>query len=175
MPMRRECLAGWPGGTRHGGFLSTPEIPGGARAPLGGYTLIELMIVMLLAALLMGFGVNGLNRAASQRAAKGARDTFVWMARRAQALAVQQGVRVRLILRASAGSARVVAPGRPDELFYFGAEYHTTVSASSDSVSVQYDPRGYANPQITPVTVTFRQGADSARAVLQALGQVEAR
>ncbi len=177
MPRRSECSVGWAGGARDGGLLSTPGIPQGVRATaLAGYTLIELLMVMLLAALLLGMGVNGLNRASAQRNVKGARDTFVWLARRAQATAVQRGSKVRLVLYPDSARARVTAPGRPDEVVYFYKEYRTTVSAGGvDSVSVTYDPRGFANPQITPVTVVFRQAQDSAVAVVQALGQVDAQ
>ncbi len=155
--------------------MSTPGTAGAEKAR-AGYTLIELMVVMLLAALLLGMGVNGLNKASSQRATTGARDTYIWLARRGRALAIQQGRPVRVVLYSDSAWARLVAPGQRPELVAFGKEYNTTVSAGGlDSVWISYDPRGFANPQVVPVAVTFTRGGMVARAVVQALGQVEAK
>ncbi len=162
--------------------MSTPGTLAGARARPTGYTLVELVIVMMIAALLLGLGVNALNKAASQRATQSARDGFIWQARRARTLAIQQGTRVRVVLYpdSTKAEARVVAPGHRDDVSAFGTEYNTRVSAGgADSVWICYEARGYANSNCTstglPVTVTFSRGNISARAVVQALGQVEAR
>ena len=161
--------------------MSTPGTLVRARAR-PGYTIIELIFVMLIAALLLGMGVNALNKASHERATTGARDGFIWLARRARNLAIQQGTRVRVVLYpdSTKARARLVAPGHRDDVIAFGAEYSTRVSAGgADSVWICYEARGYANSNCTsaglPVTVTFSRGNIAARAVVQALGQVEAQ
>ncbi len=179
MPRKLRRTRRWNG---EGGLLSTPGTLAGARAQSAGYTLVELVIVMLIAALLLGLGVNSLNKAASQRATTSARDGFIWMARRARNLAIQQGTRVRVVLYpdTAKAQARLIAPGHADEFIALGEEYKTRVSAGgADSVWICYEARGYANTACTstglPVTVTFTRGTISARAVVQGLGQVEAK
>lgn len=158
--------------------------PRGHSAP-SGYTIVELLAVLLIAATLMGYGVQALNRAASQRATTSARDTYVWLARRARALAVQRGANVRLTIRPASQRAKLMQGSTLLDQVYFDQQFKTTVSLSSgDSLAVCYTPRGIAvlstvvgcvGQMANPVTVTFQQGTYSAAAVMQVLGQVEAQ
>ncbi len=158
--------------------------PRGRPAP-SGYTIMELIAVLMIAATLMTFGAQAFNKAAGQRATTSARDTYVWLARRARALAVQRGTNVRLTLLPATQQAKLALGSTLLDQVYFNQQFKTTVSLSSgDSLALCYTPRGVAvlgtgtgcvGQLSTPVTVTFQQGQISATAVMQVLGQAEAK
>ncbi len=150
--------------------------------PPSGYTLVEAVVVMMIAAVLLSYGFQALSKASADRASTGARDTFVWLGRRARALAVQRGTTVRLSMKPSASRAKVLMGTTVVDQVYFQQQFGTNVTLSSgDSLVICYTPRGIAQTTTpcstlsSPITVTFQQGARSASAVVQALGQVEAQ
>src|SRR5437868_2207336 len=61
------------------------------RGSRSGYTLVELLIVMLIASILMSMVVPQFTRMMTTRNAQNARDDLVWMAVRAKAKAVERG------------------------------------------------------------------------------------
>ncbi len=152
--------------------------------PPSGFTLIEVVVVLMIAAVLLTASFQALTKASADRAATGARDTYVWLARRARAQAVQRGTQVKVSIRGSTARARVVMGSTVVDQVYFGQQFGASVTLSSgDSLVICYTPRGvasgvcsYPSGSTLPVTtVTFQQGTRSASAVVQALGQVEAQ
>ncbi len=162
--------------------MIAPARDGTQAKPPSGYTLIEIVVVLMIAALLLSYGVQALNKASADRAATGARDTFVWLARRARALAVQRGTNVTLTIKPATTRAKVLMAGTIVDQVYFAQQFGATPTLSTgDSLAICYTPRGIAQTTTpcsdltSPVTVTFQQGPRSASAVVQALGQVEAQ
>lgn len=136
--------------------------------------MVELVVVLGIASVLLSITFGALNKVANQRSAMSARDSYIWMARRARAAAIQRGTPVRLTIF---GTGRAIVAqannSRVLDQILFTKEFGTTVSLATDSVAVLYDPRGIANTG-TPKTVQFARGNISARARVQILGQVEA-
>ena len=155
-----------------------------ARLP-SGFAILELLTVLMIAAVLMTFGAMGLNKAAAQRGAGSARDSYVWLARRGRALAIQRGTNVTVRLRSSTKQAKLMLGTTLVDQIAFDPQFQASVTLSSgDSVVICYTPRGIVSATcsfpvsgstMTPMTVTFRRGVVSAVAVVQALGQVEAK
>lgn len=136
--------------------------------------MLEMMVVLAIAAVFTGMAVGALQKTGNARAVKSARDSFGWMARRTRAAAVQRGQRVRFVL--FPGTGRAIIRTTPSDEINLLKEYGATVTGvAGDSLSVCYDPRGTVCPGGTtlPVTVTFSRGGKSTSATIQALGQVE--
>ncbi len=164
--------------------MRSPARDGTKSLPPSGFTIIELVVVMMIAAVLMTYGAMALNRASADRSATGARDTFVWLARRARALSVQRGTNVSLSVKQSTNRAKVLLGTTVVDQVYFDKQWQTglTLSTGSDSVVICYTPRGITQTTspctdiiTTPVTVTFTRGPRKASAIVQGLGQVEAK
>jgi prepilin-type N-terminal cleavage/methylation domain-containing protein len=54
----------------------------------GGYTLLELMIVMVISAALLMMAIPSFTRVSASQNARNARDAVVWMAARARSRAI---------------------------------------------------------------------------------------
>lgn len=147
--------------------------------------MIEMFMVIVLVAVLSAVAFGKYHKGASARAASGARDTFVWLGRRARALAVQKGQIVRLTINPTTTRARLWlgqsgTSAVTDGSVTFSKEYNVAVTSNAtDSVIVCYSPRGFAlgsgcSTGNLPRTVTFTAGTSSSTATVQALGMVEA-
>lgn len=136
--------------------------------------MVELVVVLGIATVLLGITFSSLNTVANQRSSQSARDAYVWMGRRARAAAIQRGTPVRFTIfptgRAVVSQAN---NGRVLDQLYFAKEFGITVTLSTDSLAVLYDPRGLAN-NAAPATVQFSRANKSSSARVQILGQVEA-
>lgn len=154
----------------------------------GGFTLIELVIVITIAGILMTYSIPRFQGARAQRTARNARDVFVWNAQRARARAIQTGTTYLYQLDPTTERAWIVKKGgstAADTLLTinFQTEYESTVSTSANSViTVCYNPKGYANTSCSGVTgtvptanvdVTFTNASYTSSARLKPLGQVE--
>lgn len=144
-----------------------------------GFTLVEMLIVVVVAAVLLSAAVPQFGKLQARWGADNARDAYMSLAARARATAVQQGVTVWLTLDTDADEA-VVYTAAPDtiETQDFAADLFAEVTASvSGPIELCYTPRGFAHPACTnvtaPVTVTFSRGAYDSQAEVKPLGQVE--
>ena len=146
---------------------------GVATRARGGFSIVELVVVIIIAAVIMGMSVGAYHKVADNRSVKSARDTYGWMARRARAAAVQRGQRIRLVL--VLGTAQAILRSTPEDRVDFRKEYGATVTTSvTDSLVLCFDPRGMTcSTAGLPATVTFSRGGATAVATVQALGQVE--
>ena len=154
---------------------------GSARA---GFTLIELMIVMIIAAVLMTYAIPSFTRMTKSRNAQNARDALVWMGTRARSRAIERGNVQMLQINPATERAWIVRRGGAAaadtlETLNFSDRYGSTVSTSANSrITVCYSPRGYAfdcgaeSPDVN-TDITFTHVDKSAVARVKPLGQIE--
>jgi prepilin-type N-terminal cleavage/methylation domain-containing protein len=146
-----------------------------------GYTLVELVMVIVVGAILVGLVVNGASAYVSRKRVSNARDAFVYLAMRARSAAIERGRNVSLHLSEAQGRITVnegcSASGAELERLHLENEFHAKVEAAKDPITVCYSPRGFAiEGQTTisaPTVVSFVIGKDTARARVAPLGQVE--
>lgn len=148
-----------------------------------GYTLIELLIVMVIAATLMTMAVPQFTRMLQAKNAQNARDNLVWMAARARARAVERGQTFLLEVDPATERAWIVrrnATVASDtvQTVDFSTEFNTTISTAANSViTVCYSPRGFAyscsaNSPAANTDVTFTHTDKTAVARIRVLGQI---
>lgn len=158
-----------------------PETTRWLRSDREGFTVVELLTVTVFIAILAAISVLGFRRAESNRRVTGARNTFVWMTRRARSQAVQRGTRVDFRLdpstRQGTITARYAAGDTLLDRVDFGFEFKATIP-SGDSVRICYGPRGFAQSGCGTTSMTnsirFINGTDTATAEVRPLGQVNA-
>lgn len=139
-----------------------------------GFTLVEVVFVLMIGGILMGVGTREYARLSSQMAVGNARDAMIQTASRARGEAMRSGSLIYMHVRPDEGTVAVETAG--------GQVLHTLDAAefgaqlAGEEISVCYTSRGYALPGCTTVagveTVHFFRGADSAAVVVMALGQV---
>ena len=141
-----------------------------------GFTLIEMLTVIMLGAVLTGFAMKGFGVTGSQTATRQARNVFSGMAARARAQAIESGQTTRLIADARDDSVIIVANGQIVEEVQFGGEMEIDIRATQDVTQLCMNPRGYASQDCnsfnTTVEVAFFQGNESRSLEILPLGQI---
>src|SRR5688572_23241839 len=79
--------------------------------PRAGFSMIELLLVMVIGAILMTFAIPGYTRMTAARNAQNARDNLVWMAARARAKAIEMGRVYQLQIDPGTEKARIIERG----------------------------------------------------------------
>jgi prepilin-type N-terminal cleavage/methylation domain-containing protein len=154
------------------------------RGTRSGYTLIELLIVMVIATILMSMAIPQFTRMLTTRNAQNARDDLVWMAVRAKAKAVERGQTYLLEINPNTERAWIVRRNPTTaadtiQTVDFSTEFKATISTSANTtITVCYSPRGFAfscagaaSPS-SDTDVTFTHGDKTATARIRPLGQV---
>lgn len=159
--------------------IDTRQTPAGR----GGYTLIELMIVMVIAATLMTFAVPGFTRMIRAKNAQNARDDLVWMAARARSRAIERGQVFLLEINPTTERAWIVRrnPTTASDTVQtvdFNTEFKSQISTvANTTITICYSPRGFAfscsaNSPGVDTDVTFTHIDKTAVARVRPLGQV---
>jgi prepilin-type N-terminal cleavage/methylation domain-containing protein len=146
-----------------------------------GFTLVELLIVLMIGAILMGYAVPNFANMMKSRSAQNARDNLSWMGMRARAKAIERGQVWQLEISPANDRARIIQRGAVTALdsVNFATEFEAAVSTASNSTIVLcYSPRGFAfschaNSPSTNVDVTFTHLEKTAVARVKPLGQIE--
>lgn len=171
--MVRSARRAWSARPPARGFVRRPALP--ARA---GFSMIEMLFVLIISAILIAMGTAKFESAQRTTAARNARDTFAWFARRARATAVERGEVVTLTLVPDSARARLTDSAGTIDVIEFDQEYGATVSTSdSGDIAVCYGPRGFALASCSntdlPQTATFARADRAYSARIQVLGQVD--
>ena len=162
-----------------------PMAPAGQRNDAvnrDGFTIIELLIVLIIGAILMGYAVPGFTGMVRSRNAQNARDKLVWMSNYARARAIERGRVFQLEIYPGAETARVIqrnAAVAADSV-NFATEFKAMLSTTTNNtIIVCYSPRGFAfsscnaaSPNAN-VDVTFAFNDKRAVARVKPLGQIE--
>jgi prepilin-type N-terminal cleavage/methylation domain-containing protein len=155
------------------------------RGHRAGFSILELLIVIAIAGVLLGLAGAAFGRLQARRGAMSARDSFVMLAARARAVAIERGTTARLELDPSTGTAWIqyrTAAGVDTvvESLHFRGDFDADLAVAVNSrIVLCFTPRGYTRgggsctgPENLPDTVTFARGPNVARAVVRPLGQV---
>ena len=142
-----------------------------------GFTMVELAIVLTIAAILIGFALPQLQRGATLRDVRGARDGVLLMAAQARARAMERGRTVEFHLDRDGGRASIVEAGDTLETFDFGTQLGVTATSDVDDVVLCYSSRGFAaEPCSTSlgneVEVQFERSGFTAGLEIWQLGQL---
>ncbi len=143
-----------------------------------GFTLLELIIVILIGSVLLSVTVGRISGTRSVLSAVGARQAYLALHSRTRAQAIEFGSTARLMLDVSGDSAWIVQGGNTIETYRFAPDGVDVQSSSSDAViQMCMVARGYSEPRCNSfgesVTLTFVTARSSTSLVLLPMGQVE--
>ena len=139
-----------------------------------GFSLLEMLIVVLLGGLVLTMGTRQYNGVSNQRAVINAANAMVLTSHRARSEAMRSGRLTYMAVEPDAGVVRV-SNGDGDVIHTMDmGTYGGTMSGSEFTVC--YAARGYALPGCTDIsgtrTVAFVRGVDTTAVAVMPLGQV---
>ena len=141
-----------------------------------GFTVIELLTVVVLGAILIQLAIKGIGLTSSQISVREARNVFNSMAARTRAQAIESGQRTLLVADAKGDSVMIVANGVVVETVRFAEEMGVDLQATDDLTTICMNPRGYASPECNSFTsavkMAFVQGTKSRSLEILPLGQI---
>ena len=141
-----------------------------------GFTLVELAIALIFAAILLGIAVNAFGSVQNRTAASQAVMAFQSMHARARAQAIESGTNVSLIIHSAGDSVSINRLGNPLEVIRFDDEMGVEVTASPGIIVLCMSPRGYANLDCNnfsdPVKVQFSMGDKAETVQILPMGQL---
>lgn len=147
-----------------------------------GFTAIELLIVIALAALMAGIALPVWSTASHSLDARSAQGVFISMQRRARVIAVERGEAVRFNMSFAGDSVWITSPAGTEESVSLARQFDADIAPASGSDTGEHwicmNPRGFASRSCNSFTgsleVIFTAGAHQERVRILPLGQVEA-
>jgi len=151
------------------------------RARRDGFTLIELIVVLIIGVIMTGMAVPNMTRMIRAKNAQTARDQLVWMAAKARAKSIERGQVWKLEIFPATEKARVIQTGATvaTDSINFSTQFKTTISTVANTqIDLCFSPRGFAfscsaNSPAANVDVTFLHIEKTAVARIKPLGQVQ--
>ena len=148
------------------------------KSPRSGFTMIEMMIVILVGLILTGIAYRGFSGLQGRVAAKQARLTFAAMYQRARANAIEMGTTVQLNVDMDHDSVWVQRGSTRVETISFNGELGVDIQGTG-TLRLCMNPRGFAdtscNSFSSTQTLTFKAGSagsDTANVQIRTLGQL---
>lgn len=140
-----------------------------------GFTLVEMMVVLVLGTILTQMAVKGFGNVWSDIQAREAVGVFKGLVARTRAQAIESGIPTMLLADISGDSAMVIANGRIVETVRFG-ELGVDIQAAGGDIRICMTPRGFANPNCNsfnaPLEIAFVRGVEADTMEILPLGQV---
>ncbi len=149
-----------------------------------GFSMIEMVIVMIIAGIIAAFTIPSFNNAQQNRMAENARDSFVWLAAKARSRAIEMGTTWLLEIDPNTERAWIVKRNptvAADTLqtVSYPTEYASTISTAANTViTLCFNSRGYAwacagtSPGAN-VEITFTHAQRTSLVRVKPLGQVQ--
>jgi prepilin-type N-terminal cleavage/methylation domain-containing protein len=141
-----------------------------------GFTVVELIIVIIVGVILAGVAIRSLSEMQTRMSVKQARQVFVSMHARARAQAIEFGQRTRLRIDTSGDSAWLSRNDSTLEVVKFRDNFGVNVSGASSSYTVCMNARGFAdsscNSFSSTVTLSFVMADQTSSLRLLPLGQI---
>ncbi len=142
-----------------------------------GFTFIELLIAVTIAAILASMAVKGFGSTSTALAVREARNTFNGMVARARAQAIEGGGTTVLIASVSGDSVMILAQGgKIVENVRFDQEMNVDIQAPVSSFRICMSPRGFAdtdcNSFSSAMKVSFVAGTNTETIEILPLGQI---
>lgn len=143
-----------------------------------GFTLLELLIVIVVGGILTSITFVSFSRVHGQLGSSAAATNFLSLHSQARAVAVERGGLATFILDQNAATVRIEFDGAVINQLDLGREFDVTVDAGGNLTQC-FTPRGIADLGCTtferPVTVSFTRGNRTAQVELLPLGQARSR
>jgi prepilin-type N-terminal cleavage/methylation domain-containing protein len=151
-----------------------------------GFTIIELIVVILIGSILTGIALSGFQNAQAAFAARGAKTMYATLHQRARAKAIELGRTQLFIVDATGDSAYIIDWDPPStftvtDVTNFGDELNVDLRSSPTAFLICMTPRGYADPTCpafgfstttTPIRLEFWLNADSTSVLILPMGQL---
>lgn len=152
--------------------------------PSGGFTLIELVLVLMVAGVLTTIALPSLRGYLARQDARDASQAFMLAAARARSAAVARAGLIRLRVDPEADLIQVVEPSGDvlHSVDLAGGQREADVVAEGiggdESLNVLYTPRGFVDPGkedggLLPVRVGFSRGDHTVWTEMTVAGHVE--
>lgn len=152
---------------------------GGTRA---GFTMIEMIFVIVIGAILMSIMLSGLQSAREAIASREATRIYATLHQKARARSIELGETVLLHVDTNGDSAYIEDGGGVSDVTRFRQQLNVDLRATPSVFFLCMTPRGYADPDCpalgTPATtdsqisLEFWLGADSSTIRILPLGQL---
>jgi hypothetical protein len=138
--------------------------------------MLEMMVVVLLAAIIAQMTYKGFGMVWSQVSAREARTVFHGLVSRTRAQAIESGMRTVLLADAAGDSVMILANGRIVENVRFMEEMGVDIRGPERVTRICMTPRGFANPLCnsfdSTIRMTFVRGLRSDTVQISPMGQL---
>jgi prepilin-type N-terminal cleavage/methylation domain-containing protein len=143
-----------------------------------GFSIVELLFVMIIAGLLMTIGTNSFRKFETYQSVENSRNAVIQLARRARSVAIEKGTTVQIDIDATNKRASVSSGGTTiDQIYFSELGIATMTNSNGATITVCYNARGFALTSTCttaglPATVTFGRGGQSGVITVQPLGRI---
>ncbi|MBT8397970.1 MAG: prepilin-type N-terminal cleavage/methylation domain-containing protein [Gemmatimonadetes bacterium] len=141
-----------------------------------GFTVIELMIVVVLGTIMTSMAIKGFGMVSNQASAREARNVFQGMVARTRAQAIESGLPSILIADAQGDSVMIIGTNGIMENVRFGEEMGVDIQTTERLTRICMNPRGFANTDCNSFTsaikMSFVRGPKSKSIEILPLGQI---
>lgn len=154
--------------------MGAPARRGDPSSMARGFTLLELVVAVSLAAFVLGAGLPAARRSVDRMAVVGAREAMVGMIVRARSEAVTWGG-ARVVLDASAGTVRVETSSGVVDALDLGAAFRVRLDLGGSRTEAHLTFDGLGIGRIASRSVQVTRGSAAAGIVVSSYGRVTRR